>query len=101
MCHELDIVLENLPAVLEHLPEYIDHEANLGCREKAQGLFEALSQPLFKFTAAFFCDVFAVACATSKNVQATKGARVTAVQPLTNAMCQQLLHTMRHVIPGG
>ena len=101
MFHELDIVLENLPAVLEHLPEYINHEADLGRREKAQGLFDALSHPLFKFTAAFFCDVFAVVCATSKKVQATKGARVAAVQGLMNVMCTQLLHTMRHVIPGG
>ena len=35
MFHELDIVLENLPAVVEHLPEYISHEADLGRREKA------------------------------------------------------------------
>ena len=35
MFHELDTVLENLPAVLVHLPEYIDHEADLGLREKA------------------------------------------------------------------
>mmetsp|Transcript_99400 Transcript_99400/g.167556 ORF Transcript_99400/g.167556 Transcript_99400/m.167556 type:complete len:375 (+) Transcript_99400:1-1125(+) len=101
MFHELDIVLENLPAVVEHLPEYISHEADLGRREKAQGLFDALSHPLFKLTAAFFCDVFAVVCATSKKVQATKGARVAAVQGLMNVMCTQLLHTMRHVIPGG
>ena len=79
MFHELDIVLENLLAVLEHLPEYINHEAELGRREKAQGLFDALSHPLFKFTAAFFCHVFAVVCATSKKVQATKGARIAAV----------------------
>ena len=52
-------------------------------------------------TAALFCDVFAVVCATSKKVQATKGARVAAVQRLMNVMCTQLLHTMRHVIPGG
>ena len=79
MLHELDIVLENLPAVVEHLPEYISHEADLGRREKAQGLFDALSHHLFKLTAALFCDVFAVVCATSKKVQATKGARVAAV----------------------
>ena len=101
MFHELDIVLENLPAVLEHLPECIDHEAKLGRREKAQGLFDALSHPLFKFTAAFFCDVFAMVCATSKKVEATKGARVAAVHGLMNVMCTQLLCTMRHVIPGG
>ena len=51
--------------------------------------------------AAFFCDVFAVVCATSKKVQATKRARVAAVQSLMNVMCTQLLHTMCHVIPGG
>ena len=101
MFHELDIVPENLPAVLEHLPEYINHEADLGRREKAQGLFYPLSHSLFKFTATFFCDVFAVVCATSKKVQATKGARVAAVQGLMNVMCTQLLHTMHHVIPGG
>ena len=101
MFQEPDIVLENLPAVAEHLPEYISHEVDLGRREKAQGLFDALSHPLFKLTAAFFCDVFAVVCATSKKVQATKGARVAAVQGLMNVMCTQLLHTMRHVIPGG
>ena len=101
MFHELDIVLENMPAVVEHLPEYISHEADLGRREKAQGLFDALSHLLFKWTAAFFCDVFAVVCATSKKVQATRGARVAAVQGLMNVMCTQLLHTMRHVIPGG
>ena len=101
MFHELDIVLENLPAVVEHLPEYISHEADLGRREKAQGLFDALSHPLFKLTVAFFCDVFSVVCATSKKVQATKGARVAAVQGLMNVMCTQPLHTLRHVIPGG
>ena len=101
MFHELDIVLENLLAVVEHLPEYISHEADLGRREKAEGLFVALSHPLFKLTAAFFCDVFAVVCATSKKVQATKGAWVAAVQGLMNVMCTQLLYTMRHVIPGG
>ena len=58
MFHELDIVLENLPAVVEHLPEYISHEADLGRREKAQGLFDALSQPLFKLTAVFFLRCF-------------------------------------------
>ena len=98
--HELDIVLENLPAVLEHLSDYISHEADLGRWEKAQGLFDAVSHPLFKFTAAFFCDIFAVVCATSKKVQATKGARVAAIQGLMNVMCTHLLHTMRHVIPG-
>ena len=101
MFHELDVVLENLPAVLLHVPEYINHEADLGRREKGQGLFDALSHPLFKFTVAFCCDVFAVVCATSKKVQATKGARVAAVQGLMNVMCTQLLHTMRHVIVGG
>ena len=90
MFHELDIVLENLPAVLLHLPEYINHEADLGRRKKAQGLFDALSRPFFKSTAAFFCDVFVVLCATSKKVQATKGARVAAVQGLMNVMCTQL-----------
>ena len=73
---------------------------DLGRREKAQGLFDALLHPLFKFIAAFFCDVFDVVCATSKKVQATKRARV-AVQGLMNVMCTQLLHTMRHVIPRG
>ena len=58
MFHELDIVLENLPAVLVHPPEYIDHEADVGGREKAEGLFDALSHPLFKFTAAFFFAMF-------------------------------------------
>ena len=101
MFHELDIVLENLPVVLVHLPEYINHEADLGRREKAQGLFDALLYPLFKFTAAFFCNVFAAVCATSKKVQATKGARVAAVQGLMNVMCTQLLHTMLHVVPWG
>ena len=99
--HALDIVLENLLAALLHLPEYINHEVDLGRREKAPGLFDALSHPLFKFTTAFFCDVFAVVCATSKKVQATKGARVAAVQGLMNVMCTQLLHTICHVIPRG
>ena len=49
----------------------------------------------------FFCHVFAVVCATSKKVQATRGARVSTVQGLMNVMCTQLLHTMRHVIPMG
>ena len=66
-----------------------------------EALEDALSHPLFKFTAAFFCDVFAVVCATSKKVQATKGARVAAVQGLMDVMCTQLLYTMLHVIPGG
>ena len=60
MFHEPDIVLENLPLVILHLPEYINHEADVGRREKAQGLFDALSHPLFKSTAAFFCDGFPV-----------------------------------------
>ena len=101
MFHESDMILENLRAVLLHLPEYINNEADLGRREKAEGLLDALSHPLFKFTAAFFCDVFAVVCATSKKIQGTRGARVAAVQGLMNVMCTQLLHTMRHVIPGG
>ena len=100
MFHELDIALENLPAVLLHLPEYINNEADLGRREKAQGLLDALLHPLFKFPAAFFCNVFAVVCATSKKVQGTRGAQVAAVQGLMNVMCTQLLHTMRHVILG-
>ena len=54
MFYELDIVLENVPAVLLHLLEYINNEADLGCREKAEGLLDALLHPLFKFTAAFF-----------------------------------------------
>ena len=58
MFHELDIVSDNLPVVLLHLPEYTNHEAGLGRREKAQGLFDALSHPLFNFTATFFCDFF-------------------------------------------
>ena len=49
----------------------------------------------------FFCDAFAVVCATNKKVQATRGARVAAVEGLMNVMCTQLLHTMRHVIPAG
>ena len=53
MFHELDIVLENLPVALLHLPEYINNEATLGCREKAEGLLDALLHPLFKFTTAF------------------------------------------------
>ena len=101
MFHELDIVLQNLRAVLVHLPEFINHEADLGRRENAQGLFDALSHPLFKFTAAFFCDVFAVVCATSKKFPVTKGAQVAAVHGLMTVMCTQLLQTMRHVIPGG
>ena len=101
MFHELDIVLENSLAVLLHPPECINNEADLGRREKVEGLLDALLHPLFKFTAAFFCDVFAVVCATSKKVQTIRGARVAAVQGLMNVMCTQLLHTMRHVIPGG
>ena len=100
MSHELHIVLENLPTARVQLPKYSNHEADLARRHKAQGLFNALSHPLFKFTAAFFCDVFAVVCATSKKVQATKGAWVAAVQGLMKVMCTQLLHTMRHVILG-
>ena len=101
MFHELGIVLENLPAVLLHLPKYIEIEADCGRRDKAEGLLEALLHPLFKLTAAFFCDVFAVVCATSKKIQATKGAQVDAVRGLMNVMCTRLMHTMRHVIPGG
>ena len=99
--HELDIVLENLPDVLLHLPEYIEIEANSRRRDKAEGLLEALLHPLFKLTAAFFCDVFVVVCAMSKKIQATKGAQVDAVRGLMNVMCTQLMHTMRHVIPRG
>ena len=79
MFHELDIVLGNLPTVLLHIPEYINDNTNLGRREKAEGLLYALSHPLFKFTAAFFCDFFVVVCATSKKVQGTRGAQVAAV----------------------
>ena len=101
MFHELDIVLENLHAVLLHLPEYIEIEADSGRRDKAAGLLEALLHPLFKPTAAFFFDVFAVVCATSKKIQATKDAQVDAVRGLMNVMCTQLMHTMRHMIQGG
>ena len=45
MFHELDMVVENLPAVLLHLPENITDEAHLGRREKTHGLFNALSHP--------------------------------------------------------
>ena len=82
--HELDVVLENSPAVVLHLPEYIDNEADLGRREKAEGLLETLSHPLFKLTAGFFCDVFVVVCATNKKVQATKGAQTAEVRGLMN-----------------
>ena len=60
-----------------------------------------LLHPLFKFTSAFFCAVFAVVCATSKKVQATRGTKVATVQGLMNAMCTQLLHTKCHVVPLG
>ena len=101
MFNEFDIVLENLPAILLHIPEYINNEADLRRRDKAQSLFDALSHPLFNFTAAFFCDVFVVVCATSKKARATRGAQVATVQDFMNVMCTQLLHTMRHVIPMG
>ena len=42
MFHELDIVLENLPAFLLPLPEYIEVEVDSGRRDKAEGLLEAL-----------------------------------------------------------
>ena len=64
MFQELDVVLENLPGVVSHRPEYINNEADVGQREKAEGLLDALLHPLFKLTTAFFCDVFAVVCAT-------------------------------------
>ena len=51
---ELDIVLQNLPAFLLHSLEYVNNEADLGCREKAEGLLDALLHPLFKFMVAFF-----------------------------------------------
>ena len=47
--HELDIVLENLPATLLRLTEYIHNEVDLGRREKAEGLLDDLLHPLFKF----------------------------------------------------
>ena len=105
MFHELDIVLEILLAVLLHLPKNIEIEADSGRRDKAEGLLEALLHPLFKLTVAFFlrcfCNVFVVVCATSKKIQATKGAQVDAVRGMMNLMCTQLVHTMRHVIPRG
>ena len=70
MFHELDMVLENPPAVLLHTPEYNNNEAYVGHREKAQGLFDALSHPLFNFIAVFFFwNVFAVVCATLRSTR--------------------------------
>ena len=101
MFHALDFVLENFLAILMHLAEYIYNKADLGRREKAEGLLDAFSHPPFKFMAAFFCALFAVVCATSKKNQGTRGARVAAFQGLMKVMCPQLLHSMCHVIPGG
>ena len=94
MFHELDIVLDNLRAALLHLPEYINNEANLGRRDKARGLLDALSHPLF--LRCFCCSL----CHKQES-SSDRGARVAAVQGLMNVMCTQLLHTMRHVILGG
>ena len=101
MFHGSDIIPENVPAVVLYLSKYITNEADLGCREKAEGLLDALLHHLFKFTVAFFCDVFGVVCATSKKVRAIREARVATAEGLMNVMCTQLLHTMLHVIPGG
>ena len=101
MCHELDIVLENILVVLLHNPEYIEIEADCGRRDKADGLLQALLHPLFKLNAAFFADIFAVVGATSKEIQAANGAQMDAVRVLMVVMCTELMHTMSHVIPGG
>ena len=68
MFHELDIVLENLPAILLHLAEYIEIQADSGQRDKAEGLLEALLHPLFKLTATFFLRCFCCGlCHEQKN----------------------------------
>ena len=55
----------------------------------------------FKLMAAFFCDGFAVVCATSKKIQTKKAAQVDALWGLVNVMCIQLSHTRHHIILGG
>ena len=103
MFHELDIVPENLPTVLVYLFKCINNEVDLGrSREKAEGLLDALVHPLFKFTAAFFFAIFLLwFVPQARKKQASRGARVSAVQGLMNVVCMPLLHTTRHAIPRG
>ena len=101
MFHEVDIVLQNLPAVLLHKPEYFNNEVDLGCREKAEGLLAAHLHPCLKVTEASFCNIFAAVCATNKKVLTTRGAQVDAVRGLINVLYTQLVHTRHHIIPRG
>ena len=73
MGRELTIVLQNLDAALKHLPEYISAEGDAQRQAKAAELLEALSNNLFRVSAAFFADVFKIVCAGSKLVQANRG----------------------------
>ena len=76
--HELDIVLQNLPAVLLHLLEYITNETHLGHRAKAEDLLVALLHPPFRGMAARFLRCFCCGLCISKKVQTTRGAQVDA-----------------------
>ena len=73
----------------------------LGTLTTSLTLGTTLLHPLFKVTTTFFCDVFDVVCATSEKVQMTRGAQVDAIRGLLNVMCTHVLHTKRHIIPGG
>ena len=63
MGKELTIVLQNLDAALKHLPEYISTEVDTQRKAKAAELPAALSNNLFRVSAAFFAHVFTIVCA--------------------------------------
>ena len=101
MGRELAIVLQNLDAALKHLPEYISAEGDAQQKAKAAELVAALSNNLFRVSAAFFADVFTIVCASSKLVQANQGVTIDAVRGLVNVMCSQLAHLHTYVLEGG
>ena len=101
MGRELIIVLQNLDAALKHLPEYISAEGDAPRKAKAAEPLAALSNNLFRVSAAFFSDVFTIACAGSKLVQANRGVTIDAVRGMVNVMCSQLAHLRTHVFEGG
>ena len=90
-----------MDAALKHLPEYISVEGDAQRKAKAAELLPALSNNLFRVSAAFFADVFTVVCAGSKLVQANRGVTIDAVRGLVHVMCSQLANLRTHVLEGG
>ena len=55
----------------------------------------------FVFVPLCFADVFQVVCVTSKNAQHRHGLKVDVVRGMVNALCSQLMYTMRKPVDGG